>query len=153
MCRSAIGLRASSPSRSVADTMPHTPPASVTARCSAPAATMSTAASTASCATGTVGTGVRAISLTGASRATSPPVTEARTSASVRIPSRSSPSRTSSAEVAFCPRRPAAWRNGSSGSQNVAARMIAETGVVPTSRSAWTVWPAPVSRLRIDAAT
>ena len=62
--RSAIGLRASSPSRSADDSIP-TCLASSTTRCSAPAASMSTAASTASCRAGTVGTGERAISLTG----------------------------------------------------------------------------------------
>ena len=47
------------------------------------------------------------------------------------------------------PRRESA----SSGSQNAAGRMIAETGVVPTSCRPWTVWPARVRRLRIVCAT
>ena len=87
MCRSAIGLRASRPSRSAADRTPHTRAPSSTARCSAPAASMSTVASTASCRTGTDGTGVRAITRTGPSSTALSRATAARISASVTIPS------------------------------------------------------------------
>ena len=121
---------------------------------------MSTVASIASCPTGTVATGDRATALSGPSSVIAlvgeagpdlrvPDDRERRRrgrSAVVRARARStltpgSPNR----------RRPS--RSGASGAQNVAGRMIADTGVVPTSCRPCTVCPARVRRWRIVWAT
>ncbi len=114
---------------------------------------MSTVASMASCVAGAVSTGERAIVETGASACTPPPAIRARTSASPTIPSSPPSRRTSSADTPSWPRRCRASRTGAAGSQNTAGRMIADTGVVPTSCRPWTVVPARVRRFRIVWAT
>ena len=107
---------------------------------------MSTVASIASCPIGTVGTGERAITRRGASGDKPSRPTEPRISASVTMPSSSSPSETNRAETPSSPNRRAASRIEPSGWQKIAGRMIADTGVVPTSRSPWTVCPVRVRR-------
>ena len=133
--------------------MPQISSPSRTARCSDPAASISTVASIASWVGGTVGTGLRAAARAGASSGTPSTAIAARTPASDKIPSPPPSIRISSAETPFCPRRAAAARNGSSGSQNSARLMTSDTGVVPTSGSPCTVWPATVRRFRIEFAT
>ena len=153
MWRSAIGLRVSRPSRSVADSRPQIRSPSSTARCSDPAASISTVASIASWVGGTVATGVRTAARAGASSGTPSTATAARIEASVRIPNPPPSSRTSSAETPSRPSRAAAARSGSSGSQNSGRLITSDTGVVPTSGSPCTVCPAYVSRFRIEIAT
>jgi hypothetical protein len=102
---------------------------------------MSIVASTASCDAGAVGTGTRAIVRSGASSEppASAPATAARISASVTIPTVSSPSSTSRLETPSSPSLAAAARTVSCAPRYTGGRMIAETGVVPVSSNPCTV--------------
>ena len=127
---------------------------STTTRCSTPAASMSTVASIASWRIGTVGAGTRASARTGASSETPSAATPARTSASVTMPRPSPSSRHQQCRHSHLPQHAGPpsgrWRRRAA---NTGGRMIADTGVVPTSWRPWTVCPARVSRLRIVRAT